>query len=142
MAKSRYLAGLDAEQRAKLEQTLLARQSGRCFICDELIDLVLQNSTSIIRGSRVAVEPAGLVLGDPDLNQVTADAVALSERVGRLSAQELLDQLAKLCGANCLHAIPANEAIAELNERFRRAGFGYRYEGGKSRFGPVTGASV
>jgi hypothetical protein len=49
------------------------------------------NSTSIIRGSRVAVEPAGLVLGDPDLNQVTADAVALSERVGRLSAQELLD---------------------------------------------------
>jgi len=46
-----------------------------------------------IRGSRVAVEPAGLVLGDPDLNQVTADAVALGEGVGRLSAQELLDDL-------------------------------------------------
>src|SRR5258707_4870494 len=44
-------------------------------------------------GSRVAVEPAGLVLGDPDLNQVTADAVALGEGVGRLSAQELLDDL-------------------------------------------------
>src|SRR6266699_1189526 len=44
-------------------------------------------------GCRVAVEPAGLVLGDPDLNQVTADAVALGEGVGRLSAQELLDDL-------------------------------------------------
>lgn len=41
MAQSRYLAGLDAEQRAKLEQKLLSRQSGRCFICDEPIDLVL-----------------------------------------------------------------------------------------------------
>jgi hypothetical protein len=27
--------------------------------------------------------------------------------------------------------IPADEAVSELNERFRRAGFGYRYEGGK-----------
>ena len=41
MAQSRYLAGLDGEQRAKLEQKLLARQTGRCFICDELIDLML-----------------------------------------------------------------------------------------------------
>lgn len=41
MAQSRYLAGLDAEQRAKLEQKLLARQTGRCFICDEPIDLML-----------------------------------------------------------------------------------------------------
>ncbi len=41
MAQSRYLAGLDAEQRMKLEQKLLARQAGRCFICDESIDLVL-----------------------------------------------------------------------------------------------------
>jgi HNH endonuclease len=41
MAQSRYLAGLDAEQRAKLEQRLLARQSGRCFICDDAIDLML-----------------------------------------------------------------------------------------------------
>jgi hypothetical protein len=28
-------------------------------------------------------------------------------------------------------SIPAEEAVAELNERFRRAGFGYRYEDGK-----------
>ena len=41
MAQSRYLSGLDAEQRAKLEQKLLSRQSGRCFICDRQIDLVL-----------------------------------------------------------------------------------------------------
>jgi hypothetical protein len=41
MAQSRYLAGLDAEQRTKLEQKLLARQTSRCFICDETIDLVL-----------------------------------------------------------------------------------------------------
>jgi hypothetical protein len=41
MGQSRYLAGLDAEQRVKLEQRLLARQSGCCFICDKPIDLVL-----------------------------------------------------------------------------------------------------
>jgi hypothetical protein len=32
---------LDAEQRAALEQKLLARQSGRCFICDDMIDRML-----------------------------------------------------------------------------------------------------
>ena len=41
MAHSAYLSGLDAEQRAQLEQKLLARQSGHCFICDDPIDLVL-----------------------------------------------------------------------------------------------------
>ena len=41
MGQSRYLAGLDAEQRAKLEQKLLTRQTGRCFICDDPIDLML-----------------------------------------------------------------------------------------------------
>src|SRR3990172_9153671 len=41
MAQSRYLAGLDPDQRTKLEQKLLARQTGRCFICDEPIDLML-----------------------------------------------------------------------------------------------------
>jgi hypothetical protein len=41
MAQSRYLSGLDAEQRSKLEQKLLARQTGRCFICDDAIDLML-----------------------------------------------------------------------------------------------------
>ena len=41
MAVSRYLSGLDADQRAALEQRLLARQSGHCFICDDPIDLVL-----------------------------------------------------------------------------------------------------
>ena len=41
MAQSRYLTSLDAENRAKLEQKLLARQTGRCFICDDPIDLML-----------------------------------------------------------------------------------------------------
>lgn len=41
MAQSRYLTGLDAEQRTKLEQKLLARQTGRCFICDDPVDLML-----------------------------------------------------------------------------------------------------
>jgi hypothetical protein len=41
MAQSRYLAGLDAEQRTELEKKLLARQSNRCFICNDQIDLVL-----------------------------------------------------------------------------------------------------
>lgn len=41
MGQSRYLAGLDTEQRAKLEQKLLERQTGRCFICDDPIDLML-----------------------------------------------------------------------------------------------------
>jgi len=41
MGQSQYLSSLDPEGRAKLEQKLLARQSGRCFICDDPIDLVL-----------------------------------------------------------------------------------------------------
>jgi len=41
MAHSRYLAGLDALKRAELEHRLFARQSGRCFICDKPIDLIL-----------------------------------------------------------------------------------------------------
>ena len=41
MAKSKYLALLNAEQRAQLEQRLFDRQSERCFICDDTIDLVL-----------------------------------------------------------------------------------------------------
>lgn len=41
MAQSRYLASLDAETRKQLERRLLDRQTGRCFICDEAIDLVL-----------------------------------------------------------------------------------------------------
>lgn len=41
MSQSRYLSGLDPEQRTKLEQKLLGRQTSRCFICDDPIDLVL-----------------------------------------------------------------------------------------------------
>src|SRR5258708_19746487 len=41
MGQSRYRAGLDAESRVRLEQKLLARQTGRCFICDDPIDLML-----------------------------------------------------------------------------------------------------
>ena len=39
---SKYLSGLTPDDRAKLEQRLAARQSNRCFICDDPIDLVLQ----------------------------------------------------------------------------------------------------
>ena len=41
MATSRYLSSLDAPKREALEKKLLDRQSGRCFICDDQIDLVL-----------------------------------------------------------------------------------------------------
>ena len=41
MAGSRYLAGLTDEQPEKLKQRLHDWQTGRCFICDERIDLVL-----------------------------------------------------------------------------------------------------
>src|SRR5687767_8939627 len=41
MGQSKYLAGLGADDRAKLEQKLSARQSGRCFICNDTIDLML-----------------------------------------------------------------------------------------------------
>ena len=41
MAHSKYLSGLNTQQRAQLERRLHDRQNGRCFICDELVDLVL-----------------------------------------------------------------------------------------------------
>ena len=39
---SPFLAALDKQARSELERRLLERQSGKCFICDEPIDLVLQ----------------------------------------------------------------------------------------------------
>jgi len=42
MGESQYLSSLNSEQRAELERKLLTRQSNRCFICDQPIDLVLQ----------------------------------------------------------------------------------------------------
>ena len=42
MSPSKYLGALTVEDRAKLEQRLASRQSGRCFICDDPLDLVLQ----------------------------------------------------------------------------------------------------
>jgi hypothetical protein len=44
MAKSQYLSSLTEEQRANLEYRLHDRQHGRCFICDEKIDLLLHKS--------------------------------------------------------------------------------------------------
>ena len=41
MSPSKYLSTLDADGRGKLEQRLLSRQSGRCFICNDPIDLML-----------------------------------------------------------------------------------------------------
>ncbi len=41
MAESRYLSGLTEEQRDALEHRLHERQRGRCFICDQAVDLVL-----------------------------------------------------------------------------------------------------
>src|ERR1700737_3645265 len=38
---SDVLASLDKEQRSALERRLLDRQSKRCFICDDQIDLLL-----------------------------------------------------------------------------------------------------
>jgi HNH endonuclease len=41
MGKSQYLASLNAEQWTLLEQKLLVRQGGQCFICEQPIDLML-----------------------------------------------------------------------------------------------------
>ena len=41
MGNSKYLGGLTQEQRKALEKRLHDRQSTRCFICDEVIDLLL-----------------------------------------------------------------------------------------------------
>ena len=40
-AHSEYLAGLTLEERTALQDRLLERQSGKCFICDDTIDPVL-----------------------------------------------------------------------------------------------------
>jgi hypothetical protein len=42
MGKSAFLSSLNKDERAALEQMLFERQSGKCFICDESLDLVLQ----------------------------------------------------------------------------------------------------
>jgi HNH endonuclease len=42
MGISRFLSSLSHDQRVTLERKLLDRQGGKCFICDEAIDLVLQ----------------------------------------------------------------------------------------------------
>ena len=39
MSPKKYLGALTVEDRAKLEQRLVSRQSGRCFICDDPLDL-------------------------------------------------------------------------------------------------------
>lgn len=41
MSSSNYLSSLTPEARVQLEQRLHSRQTGRCFICDDPIDLVL-----------------------------------------------------------------------------------------------------
>ena len=41
MGKSRYLSGLNGDQREQLEVRLHQRQSGRCFICDQSVDVLL-----------------------------------------------------------------------------------------------------
>src|SRR6266536_1878349 len=44
-------------------------------------------------GSRIAVERPGLILGNPDADQVAADVVPLGEPVERLARQIVLDDL-------------------------------------------------
>ena len=41
MGQSRYLTGLNSEQREQLERRLHQGQNGHCFICNQPIDLVL-----------------------------------------------------------------------------------------------------
>ena len=43
MGNSKYLAGLTQEQRKALEKRLHDRQTQRCFICDQVIDLILHD---------------------------------------------------------------------------------------------------
>ena len=44
MARSKYLTALTDEQRQQLQARLHDTQTGRCFICDQTIDLVLHKS--------------------------------------------------------------------------------------------------
>ena len=41
MGQSRYLSGLNSDEREQLELRLHQRQNGHCFICDKQLDLVL-----------------------------------------------------------------------------------------------------
>lgn len=43
VTERKYLESLSKEERAKLEQKLLDRQSGKCFFCEGTIDLVLHH---------------------------------------------------------------------------------------------------
>ena len=52
-AHSQYLASLDDVARKSLEQRLLDRQSDRCFICDDLIDLVLHAGQLDVDGMQI-----------------------------------------------------------------------------------------
>jgi len=58
---------------------------------------------------------------------VWLDCIELSFRCIERSRGKLDDHGRRMAGIT----IQADEAVGELNERFRRAGFGYRYENGK-----------
>ena len=47
-AHSEYLVSLTPDDRTALEHRLLEQQSGKCFICDETIDLVLHQDQQIV----------------------------------------------------------------------------------------------
>jgi len=60
---SPFLSSLSKDQREDLEKRLLARQSGRCFICDEVIDL------DLLKGQLDIDHIVPLVDGGPDDEQ-------------------------------------------------------------------------
>jgi len=68
----------------------------------------------------------GCITSEQDI-LVWLDCVELSFRCIERIRGKLDDHGRKMAKIS----IPAKEAVAELNERFRRAGFGYRYENGK-----------
>ena len=59
MFSSKYLGSLDVDARASLQQRLLSRQSGRCFICDDAIDVPCRpwrGAGRLVRARHLALE--------------------------------------------------------------------------------------
>jgi hypothetical protein len=78
------------------------------------------------RGVTYSGDVLGCIKGEVDI-QVWLDCVELSFRMIERVRGQLQPHGRKMADIT----IPAADAVTELNERFRRAGFGHRYEKGK-----------
>jgi 5-methylcytosine-specific restriction endonuclease McrA len=112
MAHSRYLASLNAEQRAALEHKLLVRQGGKCFICDQPIDLMLHKGQLDIDHIDPLIEDGldaenNLALTHSACNR--SKGAANLQIARRLSEFERLQTEAQKSGKRGLQACPQNQ---------------------------------